>query len=124
MSNTTSQFTARSDDFMEKFFDHVDANKQLYIDRLAEAVAIPSISAELDEHLDDVNRMMSWTADHITRLGGQVQLLDNPVTDHPLPPILLGEFKSDPKKKVSHVIYNRWCSRAIVAGCAFLRSFS
>lgn len=90
-----------SEEFVAKFFDHVDENTPFYIERLGEAVAIPSISSELDEHLDDVNHMIDWTKQHIERLGGKVDLIDNPAaTDtHPLPPILLGEFAVDPKKK-------------------------
>jgi nonspecific dipeptidase len=45
--------------------------------------------------------MIEWTAAHIQRLGGTVTLQDNPVgtAERPLPPVLLGEFVSDPKKK-------------------------
>lgn len=45
--------------------------------------------------------MIEWTAAHITRLGGTVQLAPNPVStpERALPPILLGEFLVDPKKK-------------------------
>ena len=62
---------------------------------------IPSISAELDQHLDDVIKMIEWTKDHIDRLGGKATILPNPVAteDRPLPSILLGEFMVDPKKK-------------------------
>jgi len=90
-----------SEEFVSKFFEHVDENTPLYIERLGEAVAIPSISADLDEHLEDVNRMMEWTKSHIERLGGKVELHDNPAATptHPLPPILLAEFIVDPKKK-------------------------
>jgi acetylornithine deacetylase/succinyl-diaminopimelate desuccinylase-like protein len=63
--------------------------------------SIPSISAELDEHLGDVVKMIDWTKGHIERLGGKATLLPNPVEteDRKLPPILLGEFPMDPKKK-------------------------
>jgi acetylornithine deacetylase/succinyl-diaminopimelate desuccinylase-like protein len=89
------------EDFVTRFFQYVDEHTSLYIERLAEAVSIPSISAELDEHLDDVNRMMDWTKAHIERLGGKSTLLENPAatTSSPLPPILLGEFMTDPKLK-------------------------
>ena len=62
---------------------------------------IPSISAQLDEHLVDIVRMIEWTQVHIERLGGTVTLLPNPVgsTERPLPPILLGEFHVDPELK-------------------------
>jgi acetylornithine deacetylase/succinyl-diaminopimelate desuccinylase-like protein len=45
--------------------------------------------------------MIEWTKGHIERLGGKATLLPNPVEteDRKLPPILLGEFPMDPKKK-------------------------
>eukprot|EP00934_Nitzschia_sp_Nitz4_P000130 Nitzschia sp. Nitz4//scaffold171_size48012//45239//47221//NITZ4_007135-RA/size48012-processed-gene-0.44-mRNA-1//1//CDS//3329538731//130//frame0 len=90
-----------STDFETKFFAHVDSNVSLYIKRLAEAVAIPSISAQLDEHLPDVVKMMEYTHAEIERLGGKASLQPNPASteEHPLPPILLGEFHVDPQKK-------------------------
>ena len=44
---------------------------------------------------------MDWTAAHIQRLGGTYRFAPNPVatTERPLPPILMAEFTSDPKKK-------------------------
>jgi nonspecific dipeptidase len=85
-------------DFAKQFFPYVDERKSLYMDRLAEAVAIPSISAELPEKLPEISRMIDWTARHIERLGGKATIVPNPVgTD--LPPILLGDFPVDPVKK-------------------------
>jgi nonspecific dipeptidase len=64
-------------------------------------IRIPSISAELDEHLEDINKMMDWTKAHIDRLGGECQMLVNPLgtEERPLPPILTGKFPADPNKK-------------------------
>jgi acetylornithine deacetylase/succinyl-diaminopimelate desuccinylase-like protein len=63
--------------------------------------SIPSISSELDEHLPDIVKMIEWTQGHIERLGGKTTMVENPVgsKERPLPPILLGEFPVDPKKK-------------------------
>jgi nonspecific dipeptidase len=79
----------------------LEKNTKRYISHLSEAVAIPSISADLKNHLDDIVHMMQYTCDHIHRLGGTSKLMDNPKsTDfRPLPPILLAEFISDPDKK-------------------------
>ncbi|CAB9500595.1 Cys-Gly metallodipeptidase DUG1 [Seminavis robusta] len=90
-----------SDDFSEKFFQYVDERKGLYIERLAEAVGIPSVSSELDTHLPDIVKMMTWTKEHADRLGAKTTLLPNPAAtpERPLPPILLGEFHVDPAKK-------------------------
>ena len=90
-----------SEEFATRFFAFVDERKAQYIERLGEAVAIPSISAELDEHLVDIHKMIDWTKGQIDQLGGECRLIDNPVgtTERPLPPILLGNFPVDPKKK-------------------------
>lgn len=88
-------------EFEHAFFKHIEDNTELYIERLAEAVAIKSISSDLANHLQDVEDMMQWTKDHIERLQGKATLLPNPAStaDQQLPPILIGEFLVDPKKK-------------------------
>ena len=88
-------------DVSAALFAYIDERKKLYIDRLGEAVAIPSISAELPDSLPSIVQMMDWTAAHMTRLGGKVQLIPNPVAtaERALPPILMGEFTVDPHKK-------------------------
>lgn len=90
--------SAFSDAFTSPFFEHVDNSIAQYISELGEAVAIPSISANLPKHLPDILRMMKWTENYIARLGGSVQLLPNPVgkdeNGQDLPPILLAEFKA------------------------------
>jgi acetylornithine deacetylase/succinyl-diaminopimelate desuccinylase-like protein len=79
---------------MDRFVSYIDDHEELYKNRLAEAVAIPSISAELDEHLSDIVSMMEWTAQHIQRLGGTYEMRPNPVAgEKNLPPILMAEFK-------------------------------
>lgn len=85
----------------QAFFDYVEKHTPLYIERLAEAVAIPSVSSDLETHLKDIEQMMDWTKGHIERLKGSATLLPNPLAtaERPLPPILLGEFHSDPSKK-------------------------
>mmetsp|Transcript_52054 Transcript_52054/g.77739 ORF Transcript_52054/g.77739 Transcript_52054/m.77739 type:complete len:539 (-) Transcript_52054:406-2022(-) len=93
----------------KEFFAYIEEHEELYKKRLGEAVAIPSISSELDEHLGDINKMMDWTNAHIQRLGGKAEFIPNPASteDRPLPPILLGEFLSatDPKKKKTLCVY-------------------
>lgn len=90
-----------SEDFTKRFFDHVDDHTDVYKARLGEAVGIPSVSSQLDEHLGDIVNMMEWTKAHIERLNGRALMLDNPASteDRPLPPILLAEFLASPKKK-------------------------
>ena len=87
--------------FEDEFFKYIEENTELYIERLAEAVAIQSVSSDLANHLNDIEDMMQWTKDHIKRLNGKATLLKNPASspERALPPILIGEFMSDPKKK-------------------------
>lgn len=89
------------DDFPQKFFEHVDGKQKVYIEQLAEAVGIPSVSSNLEGHLKDIQKMMDWTKGHVERLGGTAQLMPNPLSteERPLPPILMGEFHVDPAKK-------------------------
>lgn len=86
---------------MEAFYAHVDANKAVWIDRLAEAVAIPSVSAE-PAHRQDCVKMMEYTKAHIERLGGSANLVDIGMqempdgTKLPLPPILTASIPAVP----------------------------
>ena len=89
------------EEFIAKFFSHVDSKANLYVSRLAEAVSIPSVSAELDAHLPDIIHMINWTKDEIEKLGGETTMYTNPCStpERELPPILLGHFPVDPAKK-------------------------
>jgi nonspecific dipeptidase len=51
--------------------------------------------------LPDIQKMMEYAANFIQRLGGQWELRDNPdgTSERPLPPLLLGHFPVDPRKK-------------------------
>jgi nonspecific dipeptidase len=93
--------TDSSDEFMKQFFDLVDDNVPSFIEQLRQAVAIQSVSAQLDDHLEDIRKMIEFTRDYMDNLGGKTTIVSNPVgtDDNPLPPILLGEFITDPSLK-------------------------
>lgn len=80
---------------MDAFYEHVEKHKGLWIERLAEAVAIPSVSAE-PAHRPDCVKIMEYTKAHIERLGGSANLVDIGLqtmpdgSKLPLPPILTG----------------------------------
>ncbi|KAJ3021945.1 hypothetical protein HKX48_007418 [Thoreauomyces humboldtii] len=87
----------------EKLFAHVDANVKSYIDRLAEVVAIPSVSGEAVRR-PDVVKMGEWLVTELKRLGVSVDIhhpgkqeIEGQSLD--LPPIVLGTYGLDPKKK-------------------------
>lgn len=88
---------------IEKFVAAVDNNADAFIDRLAKAVAIPSVSAD-PAHRKDVFTMAKYLEDQMKSLSIDVESRDNPLgkqggTDMDLPPILLGSYGSDPSKK-------------------------
>ncbi|KAK3592564.1 hypothetical protein CHS0354_000893 [Potamilus streckersoni] len=89
---------------MDALFQHIDANKEKYIQRLSDAVAIKSVSA-WPQVRQEINRMVEWTKTEMEKLGATCQLEelgDQSLPDGtkiPLPPILLGELGNDPNKK-------------------------
>ncbi|KAF2477056.1 CNDP dipeptidase [Lindgomyces ingoldianus] len=87
---------------LDSYFQQVDRLQDKFIDRLREAVAIPSISSE-DAKRPDVVKMGEWLAAQIRALGGTVELRQlgkQPGHEHlDLPPCLLGRYGDDPKKR-------------------------
>ncbi|XP_069476849.1 cytosolic non-specific dipeptidase-like [Ambystoma mexicanum] len=85
-------------------FKYVDEHQDLYVQRLADWVAIQSVSA-WPEKRDEIKRMMQVAAKEVERLGGSCELVDIGKQKLPdgseiaLPPILLGRLGSDPGKK-------------------------
>lgn len=85
-------------------YSHIDAHKAEYIETLREVVAIKSVSAWPDKR-PEIVRMMQWAEKKLIELGSTTELV--PIGDQtlpdgkkiPLPPILLGNLGSDPKKK-------------------------
>ncbi|XP_012533231.1 cytosolic non-specific dipeptidase [Monomorium pharaonis] len=89
---------------LKNLFKYIDEHKQEYIDNLREAIAIKSVSAWPD-HRDEVIEMMKWAEVRLKNLGATTELADigkqklSDNTEIPLPPVLLGDLGSDPKKK-------------------------
>ncbi|VTJ51582.1 Hypothetical predicted protein [Marmota monax] len=85
-------------------FQYIDENQDRYIKKLANWVAIQSVSA-WPEKRGEIRRMMEAAAADIQQLGGSVELVDigkqklPDGSEIPLPPILLGKLGSDPRKK-------------------------
>ncbi|KAI0654149.1 CNDP dipeptidase [Cubamyces menziesii] len=85
------------------FLQYIDQHSQKFIDRLAEAVAIPSVSADA-AYRADVIKMSGWLDNQLKGLGVETRLADlgTHVMDGqelPLPPVILGKIGNDPKKK-------------------------
>lgn len=85
------------------WLQHIEENQSGLIQRLADAVAIPSVSGDA-AHRADCVRMVDWTQKLLESLGVKVQRVPlgpqhgtSPQID--LPPVLLGELGSDPAKK-------------------------
>lgn len=85
------------------FLDFVDSNKDRFIQRLAQAVEIPSVSGE-PAHRHDVFRMGSFLESQLKQYGVETKLVD--LGSHKmdgqtlkLPPVLLGRIGNDNSKK-------------------------
>ncbi|TKR64621.1 hypothetical protein L596_025119 [Steinernema carpocapsae] len=88
----------------EDISKEIDANTDLFIGRLREAVEIPSVSADV-AHRKEVVRMINWTRSLMEQLGVLCELKPNGTqtlhdgTELELPPILFGQLGNDPNKK-------------------------
>jgi len=85
----------------DKLFAHIGRSKDKYISRLAEAVAIPSVSGE-PARRSEVTRMGEWLATQLTALGAtdvQLKPLGDQEPGLPLPPIVVGRVGTSPAKK-------------------------
>lgn len=87
-----------------KLFKHIDENQEKYIKRLADTVAIKSVSA-WPESRTDILTMQEWVKAEFGKFGAKTELVDvgtQTLSDGsviPLPPILLGTLGNDPQKK-------------------------
>ncbi|XP_046580783.1 cytosolic non-specific dipeptidase-like [Haliotis rubra] len=89
---------------MDKLFEHIDKNQEKYVKRLADTVAIQSVSA-WPEKRGEIRKMVEWTKAELEKLGAKCwleELGDQTLPDGskiPLPPVLLGQLGEDPAKK-------------------------
>ncbi|TID16566.1 CNDP dipeptidase [Venturia nashicola] len=95
---------------LDAYFKQVDSLSDHFINRLSEAVAIPSVSAE-DERRPEVVRMGNWLADQLKSLGADVEL--RPLGKQPhkehllLPPVVVARYGSD-KNKRTILVYGHY----------------
>jgi hypothetical protein len=82
---------------------HIDANTQAYVKKLAETVAIASVSGDAS-YRPKVFEMAQWLLAELSRLSVQTttrdpgsQILEGNTLA--LPPVILGRYGSDPAKK-------------------------
>lgn len=90
---------------MESVYKYMDGQKSEYIKRLSDFVAIPSVSAEAGRRAETI-KSVEYMKARLDDLGVKTRLVDLGTQQHPdvadpipLPPALLGELGSDPKKK-------------------------
>ncbi|KAI9738239.1 MAG: hypothetical protein M1834_008737 [Cirrosporium novae-zelandiae] len=87
---------------LDKYFKQVNTLSDSFIDRLRQAVAIPSVSADEDRR-PDVVRMGKFLQTTLESLGATVT--PRPLGKQPgkphlnLPPVILARYGSDPKKR-------------------------
>ncbi|CAJ2503260.1 Uu.00g106540.m01.CDS01 [Anthostomella pinea] len=95
---------------LDGFFAEVDKQSTYFIDRLAKAVAIPSVSAE-PARRPDVVRMGEFLASELKNLGASVEMRPlGKQPDHPeldLPPVVLARYGSD-KNKRTILVYGHY----------------
>ncbi|KAK2058306.1 peptidase family M20/M25/M40 [Colletotrichum caudatum] len=87
-------------DDLAGFYAKVDELEKLFIDRLGDAVKIPSISAYADRR-KDVFEMSEWVATNMRAVGIDVRLKSlgkQQGTELELPPLVLGRYGKDPQK--------------------------
>ncbi|KAI6126896.1 hypothetical protein F5141DRAFT_1186199 [Pisolithus sp. B1] len=94
-----------------KFVEYVDQNAESFIERLAQAVKIQSISSDA-RHRQDVIAMGTWLNHQLVSLGVTTKLVD--LGTHvmrsqrlPLPPAILGKLGED-KNKRTVLIYGHY----------------
>lgn len=89
---------------MEKVFGEIDSGADRLVERLREAVAIPSVSGD-PARRPDVIRMVHWMKQLLETVDVECELRDigkqkqSDGTELPLPPVLLGVLGRDPAKK-------------------------
>ncbi|KAF8960946.1 glutamate carboxypeptidase [Flammula alnicola] len=86
-----------------EFLNYIDSKADVFIKRLADAVAIPSISGDAT-HRKDVFAMADWLNGQLKQIGVDTQLVDlgrhtMDGEDLPLPPAILGRIGDDKSKK-------------------------
>ncbi|KAF8448561.1 hypothetical protein BGX38DRAFT_1188486 [Terfezia claveryi] len=93
---------------LEPYFKQVDSMADSFIDRLRRAVAIPSISADA-AHRPAVVKMADFLENELTSLGAHVErrILGEQHPGLDLPPVLLGRYGDDPKKR-SILVYGHY----------------
>ncbi|KAF2757661.1 glutamate carboxypeptidase [Pseudovirgaria hyperparasitica] len=95
---------------LEPYFKQVDGLADHFIERLRQAVAIPSVSAE-DERRPDVVKMGHFLHEELKKLGVETELRPlgkQPHKEHlDLPPIVLGRYGND-KNKRTILVYGHY----------------
>ncbi|GMT35366.1 hypothetical protein PFISCL1PPCAC_26663, partial [Pristionchus fissidentatus] len=87
----------------DQVYKTIDEKTELFVARLAEAVAIPSVSAE-PKRRGEVIRMCKWAETALQKIGCTTELVDAGMQptesgEIPLPPIVFGVLGTDKTKK-------------------------
>ncbi|KAF9153317.1 hypothetical protein BGX20_004952, partial [Mortierella sp. AD010] len=91
------------DAHLNQFYAQVDKDQNIYVERLREVVAIPSVSSDASMR-PQVFRMGEWVQNELKRLNVEYEIRDpgtHVMDGHTLqlPPIVLGAYGRDPAKK-------------------------
>ena len=90
-------------DTRQTALEYVQKNRERFLSKLKEFVAIPSVSMQ-DEHKDDMARAAKWLSERLTELGMEnVQILTTP--KHP---VVFGEWMKAGKTAPTVLIYGHY----------------
>ena len=78
---------------MAKLFAQIDKNKKHYIDNLAKAVAIKSVSA-WPETRAEITTMMTWMGEELKGLGASIEYVDIGSQTLPDGQVRMSKYKS------------------------------
>ncbi|KAK7461443.1 hypothetical protein VKT23_008621 [Stygiomarasmius scandens] len=84
-------------------YNYIDSHQKEYVDRLTQAVKIPSVSADTTsagrQHVIDMSNFMLQQLKALNVDARQVELGPQSGTNVNLPPLVIGTLGTDPKKK-------------------------
>lgn len=86
---------------LKPLFAKIDELSPKFVDRLSDAVAIPSVSGDA-AHRPDVVKMAHWLQGQLTDLGAtdvELKELGKQNDELDLPPIVVGRYGTDPSRK-------------------------
>lgn len=100
---------------MDPVLNYIEANEQKFINDLAAAVAIPSVSTTPQTHLEHSQRNVEWFKARVESLGFTVELrqlketqtrtVGDKTEEYPVPPLILARMENEDPAKKTLLVY-------------------